>query len=71
MFLGLILQENMQLSGFFFYLFLGVFQAAVIHYLIAKIGGILLFGCGWCGYACWTGMILDVLPYKIPKSHKE
>lgn len=69
-FLGLILQENMQLSGFFFYLFLGVFQAAVIHYLIAKIGGPLLFGRGWCGYACWTGMVLDVLPYKIPKTHE-
>ena len=69
-FLGLILQENMLISGFFFYLFLGVFQAAVIHYLVAKILGPLLFGRGWCAYACWTVMVLDLLPYKIPKTHE-
>jgi polyferredoxin len=69
-FLGLILQENMLVSGFFFYLFLGVFQAAVIHYLVAKIIGPLLFGRGWCGYACWIVMVLDLLPYKIPKTHE-
>lgn len=69
-FVGLFAQENMQLSGFFYFLFLGVFQAAVIHYLVAKIGGPLLFGRGWCGLACWTGMVLDVLPYKIPKTHE-
>lgn len=68
--LGFIAMENMQLSGFFYYLFLGVFQAAVIHYLIAKIGGPVLFGRGWCGYACWTGMVLDILPYKTPKTHE-
>lgn len=70
LFLGLISHENMWISGFFFYLFLGVFQAAVIHYLIAKIIGPILFGRGWCGYACWIGMVLDVLPYKIPKTHE-
>lgn len=69
-FLGIILQENMQLSGFFYYLFLGVFQAAVIHYAVGKIFGPLLFGRGWCGYACWTGMILDILPYKTPQTHE-
>ena len=69
-FLGLILQENMLVSGFFFYLFLGVFQAAVIHFLVAKIVGPILFGRGWCGYACWTVMVLDLLPYKIPKTHE-
>lgn len=31
----------------------------------AKIVGPLFFGRGWCGYACWTGMILDLLPYKV------
>ena len=69
-YLGLILQENMLISGFFFYLFLGVFQAAVIHYLVAKIIGPLLFGRGWCGYACWIIMILDLFPYKVPKTHE-
>lgn len=64
-YLGLISNENMQIEGFWYYLFLGVFEAAVIHYLVAKILGPLLFGRGWCGYACWTAMVLDLLPYKI------
>ena len=62
--LGAVSGENMQIEGFWFYLFSGVFQAAVIHYLVAKIGGPLLFGRGWCGYACWTAAALDLLPYK-------
>lgn len=69
-FLGFIGHENMQLSGFFYYLYLGVFQAAVLHYTIAKILGPLVFGRGWCGYACWTAMVLDFLPYKVPKTHE-
>lgn len=67
LYVGLLCQENLQLEGFWFYLFSGVFEAATIHYLIAKIGGPLLFGRGWCGYACWTAMVLDLLPYKRPK----
>lgn len=63
-YLGIISRENMQIEGFWYYLSLGVFQAAVIHYLVAKIAGPLLFGRGWCGYACWTAMVLDFLPYK-------
>lgn len=66
-YLGIISRENMQIEGFWYYLFLGVFQAAVIHYLVAKIAGPLLFGRGWCGYACWTAMVLDLLPYKTPE----
>lgn len=69
-YLGLIKGENMQITGFWYYLFLGVFEAAVIHYLVAKIFGPLLFGRGWCGYACWTAMVLDCLPYKVPASHE-
>lgn len=65
-YLGLICGENMQIEGFWYYLFTGVFEAATIHYAIAKIFGPLLFGRGWCGYACWTAMVLDFLPYKIP-----
>lgn len=63
-YLGIISGENMQIEGFWYYLFLGVFEAATIHYAIAKIFGPLLFGRGWCGYACWTAMVLDFLPYK-------
>ncbi len=63
-YLGILSCENMQLEGFWYYLFGGVFEAAVIHYAVAKVFGPLLFGRGWCGYACWTAMILDLIPYK-------
>ena len=66
-FLGLYRRENMQIEGFWYYLFLGVFEAATIHYAVAKIFGPLLFGRGWCGYACWTAMVLDLLPYRRPQ----
>ena len=66
-YLGLISGENMQIEGFWYYLFSGVFEAATIHYAVAKIFGPLIFGRGWCGYACWTAMILDLLPYKVPE----
>ena len=65
-YLGLICNENMQIEGFWYYLFTGVFEAATIHYAVAKIFGPLIFGRGWCGFACWTAMILDFLPYKTP-----
>ena len=71
LYLGLICNENMQLEGFWYYLFTGVFEAATIHYAVAKIFGPLLFGRGWCGYACWTAMILDLLPYKRPKGPRK
>ena len=70
-FLGLMNQENMQLEGFFYMAVMGIFQAAVIHYAVAKIAGPLIFGRAWCGYACWTAMILDILPYKIPKEPRQ
>ena len=66
-YLGFICGENMQIEGFWYYLFTGVFEAATIHYAVAKIFGPLFFGRGWCGYACWTAMILDFLPYKTPR----
>ena len=63
-FLGLLTKENMQLEGFFFYLLTGFFAGSVIHYLVAKIAGPILFGRGFCGWACWTAMVLDFLPHK-------
>ncbi len=63
-FLGLFARENMQIEGFFFYLLAGMFYGAVIHYLVAKIFGVFLFNRGWCGWSCWTAMILDLLPFK-------
>ncbi len=70
-YLGLICNENMQIEGFWYYLFTGVFEAATIHYAVAKIFGPLLFGRGWCGYACWTAMVLDFLPYKAPRQPRK
>lgn len=67
LYLGVYSRENMQIEGFWYYLFLGVFEAAVIHYAVAKLFGPLFFGRGWCGYACWTAMVLDVLPFKTPQ----
>lgn len=63
-FLGLIQRENMQIEGFFFYLLAGFFAGAVIHYLVAKAAGPLIFNRGWCGWSCWTAMILDLLPFR-------
>ena len=67
-FLGIIKLENMQLEGFFFYLLSGYFAGSVLHYLVAKILGPILFGRGFCGWACWTAIALDFLPYKRNKA---
>ena len=70
-YLGLFSRENMQIEGFWYYLFLGTFEAATIHYVVAKILGPVFFGRGWCGYACWTAMILDLLPYRRPEKPRK
>ena len=54
LYLGVISCENMQIEGFWYYLFLGVFEAATIHYAVAKIFGPLFFGRGWCWIFCLT-----------------
>lgn len=64
MFFGIIQPENMQFEAFWFYLFTGIYGAAVLHYLIAKIFGPFLFNRGWCGWSCWTAAILDYLPWE-------
>ena len=71
LYLGIISRENMQIEGFWYYLFLGTFEAATIHYAVAKIFGPLLFGRGWCGYACSTDMVLDFLPYRQPQKPRK
>ena len=65
LYLGLICGENMQIEGFWYYLFTGVFEAATIHYAVAKIFGPLIFGRGktgrvdkiyrLCRLACFCG----------------
>lgn len=63
-FLGLVGRENMQVEGVFFSLLTGMTAAAFAHYLVAKVFGPLLFGRLWCGWACWTVMVLDLLPHR-------
>jgi polyferredoxin len=62
-FLGFFVHQNMQLEGLFFIFCTGIFAGAIIHCAIAKLFGPLLFGRGFCGWACWTAMVLDLLPY--------
>lgn len=64
---ALFQQSVVQVEGLLFELLAGVFGAAVLHFLIAKLLGPLLFGRVYCGWACWTGMVLDLLPYRISK----
>jgi len=61
---AILTQHNVQIEGLFFGLLAGVLQGAVIHYLIAKIAGPLVFGRVWCGWACWIGAVFDLLPYR-------
>ncbi|MBU0553532.1 4Fe-4S binding protein [Myxococcota bacterium] len=63
-YLGVVQRENMQIEGLWLYLLQGLFAGSVIHYLAAKLGGALLFGRGWCGWMCWTVMVLDFLPFR-------
>ncbi|GAH58510.1 unnamed protein product, partial [marine sediment metagenome] len=68
---GYLQPENMQFEGFWFYLFAGVFAAATLHYIIAKVLGTFYFNRGWCGWACWTAAILDFLPWKKVQAYKK
>lgn len=57
-------QSIVAVEGFFFELFSGVFGAALLHFAIAKLFGPLIFGRVYCGWACWTGALLDLLPFR-------
>jgi polyferredoxin len=63
-FLGLVQRENLQLEETVFYLAAGVFSRVLIHYAVAKVFGPLVWGRGFCGWACWTAAVLDWLPIK-------
>ena len=61
LYLGVISRENMQIEGFWYYLFLGVFEAATIHYAVAKFsdrcflgvaGAVTPAGQLWCWTFC-------------------
>ncbi len=61
---GILGQQNFQLEGFLFFVFAGVFGGVTVHFINAKIVGPFLQGRSWCGWGCWTTMVLDLLPYK-------
>jgi ferredoxin-type protein NapH len=63
-FVGLIGRENIQIEGVWWSLINGTYYAAVWHYVVAKMIGPLLFGRLWCGWACWSVMVFDLLPHK-------
>lgn len=42
-YLGIIKRENMQIEGFWYYLLGGTFTAAVLHYGVAKIFGLIIW----------------------------
>jgi polyferredoxin len=67
-FMGFTYKENMQIEGFFFYLLMGIFAGATMHYFLAKVVGTVVLNRGWCGWACWTAMVLDLLPWRKPQN---
>jgi len=76
-FLGIMQRENMQIEETVIYLayFIstGIFTRVLIHYAIAKVFGPLIWGRGYCGWACYTAALLEWLPIKenkpIPKKY--
>jgi polyferredoxin len=57
-------------EGLAFELLAGALGAATLHFLIAKLAGPLIFGRAYCGWACWTGMLLDLLPHRVSKGRR-
>jgi ferredoxin-type protein NapH len=63
-YLGVVQRENLQIEWLFLALVSGMGAGVVSHYLIAKVVGPLLIGRLWCGWGCWTLMVLDLLPFR-------
>lgn len=63
-FMGILQRENLQIEWLFLSLLAGVGAGVVAHYSIAKVFGPILIGRLWCGWACWTLMVLDLLPFQ-------
>jgi polyferredoxin len=65
-FLGIMQHENLQIEEtvFYFAYFIntGIFTRVLIHYAIAKILGPLIWGRGYCGWACYTAALFEWLP---------
>jgi len=71
-FLGIMQRENMQIEEtviyFAYFISTGIFTRVLIHYAIAKVFGPLIWGRGYCGWACYTAALLEWLPIKENKS---
>lgn len=71
LFIGIFQHENLQIEETVFYAILffhtGIFTRVLIHYAIAKILGPLIWGRGFCGWACWTAAVLEWLPIRTNK----
>lgn len=63
-FVPLVNRENFQLEGIVLLLTAGYFSKGVIHWAVAKVFGPLVWGRGFCGWACWFAAVLDWLPMK-------
>lgn len=64
LFVPIFNNENFQLEGIVLLLSIGFFSKGVIHYAVAKVFGPLIWGRGFCGWACWTAAVLEWLPVK-------
>jgi polyferredoxin len=71
-FLGIMQRENMQIEEtviyFAYFISTGIFTRVLIHYTIAKVVGPLIWGRGFCGWACYTAALLEWLPIKENKT---
>lgn len=63
-FVPIVNNENFQLEGIILLISIGFFSKGFIHFAIAKAFGPLIWGRGFCGWACWTAAVLDWLPIK-------
>jgi ferredoxin-type protein NapH len=75
LFVPIVNNENFQLGGVLLIVLVGFFSKGFIHFAVAKIFGPLIWGRGFCGWACWTAAVFDWLPIKsrgnkIPDKYK-
>jgi polyferredoxin len=62
LFVPIVNHENFQLGGVALLVMVGFFSKGFIHYAVAKLFGPLIWGRGFCGWACWNAAIFDWLP---------
>jgi polyferredoxin len=61
-FVPIVNNENFQLEGIVLIVLIGYFNKGFIHFAVAKLFGPVIWGRGFCGWACWTAAVLDWLP---------